>query len=165
MWLSSMSTSVVKSPCATAITSSATFALVMAHPLRAASTFHVCTLWTLALANIKGQAQCAAIICPCVVKRQGSGWGWGWGWVENTLAEGFSFLKKSTRSVATGYIIQWVDCAAGFFIGVSQQNGASPAGTREAPQVWQRRWDHGRPVSAERMPKQSIKQTEQQAFC
>lgn len=103
---------------------------------------HVCMLWTPALAVIKGQAQRAAIICPCVEKREDSE-GLQWGKVKNTLAEGFSFFKKSVTAISTEHIIQCADCLDGLrpvSVDVAQ-NGASSAGTQEAPQVWQRRWD------------------------
>lgn len=40
------------------------FAFSVTFSLSTASPSYVCTLWTLAVANIKGQAQGAAIICP-----------------------------------------------------------------------------------------------------
>lgn len=74
----SISINIAVSPCATTITSLATFALCYDTPSECCFSLPcVCTLWTLALANIKGQAQSAAIICPCVMKREGSEEG-GW---------------------------------------------------------------------------------------
>lgn len=82
--------------CTTTITCSVTFAL-MTHPLHAASPCHVCTLWTLALANSKGQAHSATIICPCVMK-----WEHLKGGSENILAGGLVSLKGASLRLNTG---------------------------------------------------------------
>ena len=67
------------SPCAAKINFLVTFASFMTFPLGSASPLPCVHLWTLDLANIKGQAQCAAIICPKCRKKRGPrrvGVGW-----------------------------------------------------------------------------------------
>lgn len=74
---------------------------------------HVCMLWTLLLAIIKGQAQCAAIVCLCVWKGMGPRGGGQRGRNENALTEGLRFFKKSVGSVASVHRIQFVHSFAG----------------------------------------------------
>lgn len=85
----------------------------------------VCTLWTLALAHRKGQARKAAIICPCVMLGR-----------LQLFGGGVVSLKRAFL-VSTGRRAH----GCGTFHPAGVENGASSAGARPAPQVWQCRWE------------------------
>lgn len=82
---------------------------VMTRPPGSASPCHVCTLWTLALANTKGQAPRAAIICPCVMKKEDSRVLLRTHWQEG----GSASLKRTLVLSPRGRLIQCVVCADG----------------------------------------------------